>query len=194
MKKSVYKSAMSKLKTSEDFHERTLEKLQVELQQMNNHNSNKGEMNMKKANRKKTIIGWTAGLAACAVISLGVYSNSQSGTSDITGVNNPPGVTAKPSGVSSKPPGVTAKQMVNIDGIISEVSEDGQSFKVGDLWVTVTKDTEFGITGPTAPEPSEQLLEKEFKVGNAVSGYTAQDVTSGKVTADHIYNNFAVQN
>ncbi|CDN40991.1 hypothetical protein [Paenibacillus sp. P22] len=85
------------------------------------------------------------------------------------------------------------KVAVNIDGVISEVSADGKSFKIGGLWVTVTDQTKLGIDGPTAAKPSEELLQKEFKVGNAVSGYTSQDVGAGKVTADVIYNNIAPQ-
>ncbi|OBZ09580.1 hypothetical protein A8L34_20050 [Bacillus sp. FJAT-27264] len=82
---------------------------------------------------------------------------------------------------------------MNIEGVISEVSADGKSFKVGDLWVTVTDATELGIKGPTAAKPSEELLQKEFKVGNIVSGYTSQDISTGKVTADNIYNNMTPQ-
>ncbi|WP_154665978.1 DUF5666 domain-containing protein [Paenibacillus pinihumi] len=141
---------------------------------------------------KKTIIAWSAGLAACAVLTLGIYSSTQSTTPGLPNVaDNQPGTVTNQPPVTKQPP-TTGKQMANIDGVITEVSKDGNSFKVGDLWVTVTKDTEYGITGPTAPKPSDQLVSKEFKVGNVVSGYTSQDVSTGKVTAERIYNNFPV--
>ena len=92
--------------------------------------------------------------------------------------------------VENQPAPTTAKQMVNIDGIIDEVSADGTSFRIGELWVTVTDATEYGISGPTAPPLSEQLVSEDFKVGNAVSGFTSEDVASGQVTAERIYNNF----
>jgi hypothetical protein len=83
------------------------------------------------------------------------------------------------------------KVAVNIEGVISEVNADGKSFKVGDLWVTVTPETEMGITGPTAAKPSEELMQKEFKVGHFVSGFTTEDIGTGKVNATRIYNNMA---
>jgi hypothetical protein len=93
--------------------------------------------------------------------------------------------------VETDKPQTTAKAAVNIEGTITEVNSNGNSFKIGDLWVTVTNKTQLGIQGPTAAKPSEELLQKEFKVGNFISGYTSQDVSTGKVTADVIYNNMA---
>ena len=83
--------------------------------------------------------------------------------------------------------------MVNIDGIIEEVSEDGLSFRVGDLWVTVDENTMYGISGPNALPTDEQLVSKTFLVGNAVSGYTEEDPASGSVYALRIYNNFPAE-
>ena len=37
------------------------------------------------------------------------------------------------------------------------------------------------------------LLQKEFKVGNIVSGFTTDDLSTGKVNATNIYNNMAPQ-
>ncbi|NUU60875.1 DUF5666 domain-containing protein [Paenibacillus agri] len=184
MKKSVYKSAMSHVKTSEDFNEVTYQKLLSEMDNSKNTNINnpKERVNMQTA-KKRTVKGWTIGIAACAVLAVGTFTMNQS-----TLFN-----TQSPSAVNTTKPPVTGKAAVNIEGVISEVSADGKSFKVGDLWVTVTDATELGIKGPTAAEPSEELLQKEFKVGNIVSGYTSQDVSTGKVTADNIYNNMAPQ-
>jgi len=181
MKKSVYKSAMSQVKISDDFKETTYNKLM----------NPKERIRMETTTRRK-VTGWTAGVAACAVLAVGLFALNQNGNGPAT-VPTQPGstATAKPP-VTGKPP-ITGKAAVNIDGVITEVSADGQSFKVGDLWVTVTPETAMGIDGPTAAEPSEELLQKEFKVGNIVSGYTSEDVGTGKVTATRIYNNMAPQ-
>ncbi|WP_169083694.1 hypothetical protein [Paenibacillus sp. PL91] len=194
MKKSSYKSAMSKLKTSEDFQERTLERLNLERHKQIDNDKRNGAIPMKTANpavKKNKVVIWATSIAACAVLTLSIYAVNQNGSGSGT-VPDP--VTNNPSGgvVENNGPGpaTSAKHRVNIDGVIDEVGVDGQSFRIGELWVTVTENTTYGITGPTAPDPSEQLVSKEFKVGNTVSGFTSGDVTSGKVTADVIYNNF----
>lgn len=174
MKKSVYKSAMSHLKTSEDFQEATYKKLM----------SHKERMNMESAKKRK-VTAWTAGIAACAVLAVGIVALNPN--SPATTPSSQPKITA-----TAKPP-IMGKAAVNIDGVISEVSADGKSFKVGDLWVTVTPGTKMGIDGPTAAAPSEELLQKEFKVGNIVSGFTTDDVSTGKVNATNIYNNITPQ-
>ncbi|AZN38782.1 hypothetical protein EJC50_03145 [Paenibacillus albus] len=133
--------------------------------------------------KKRKLIGWT-GIAACAVLAVTIFTVNHNNGSTPTAVTSPP------TGATTKPP-IQGKVAVNIDGVISEVSADGKSFKVGDLWVTVTDQTKLGSNEPTASAPSEDLLQKEFKVGNIVSGFTSQDVSTGKVTADVIYNNMA---
>ncbi|WP_138753962.1 DUF5666 domain-containing protein [Paenibacillus sinopodophylli] len=184
MKKSVYKSAMSRVKTSDDFKEATYQKMMSDIEkttQTTNIN-HKERFKMEKANKKK-LTGWTVGIAACAVLSFSILTMNQ---------NAPTGTPQPTAGIVQAP--TSGKVAVNIDGVISEVSADGKSFKVGDLWVKVTADTKLGIDGPTAAEPSEELLQKEFKVGNIVSGFTSGDVSTGEVTADAIYNNIAPQN
>jgi hypothetical protein len=146
-----------------------------------NKSSQKESLKMEKAKRK-TLTGWTVGIAACAVLSVSLLTMNQQA----------PATNPTPSDVATKPP-TMGKVAVNIDGVISEVSEDGKSFKVGNLWVEVTDQTALGSKEPTASKPSEELLQKDFKVGNIVSGYTSQDVNTGKVTADVIYNNIAPQ-
>ncbi|SFM40765.1 hypothetical protein SAMN03159341_13134 [Paenibacillus sp. 1_12] len=174
MKKSVYKSAMSHLKTSDDFQEATYKKLM----------DHKERMNMELAKKRK-VIGWTAGIATCAVLAVGILALNHN--SPATTPSSPPAATA-----TAKPP-IMGKVAVNIDGVISEVSADGKSFKVGDLWVDVTDQTKLGSSVPTAANPSEELLQKNFQVGDIVSGYTSKDVSTGKVTADVIYNLFALE-
>lgn len=183
MKESVYKSAMSKVKTSENFQEATYQKLVAEMEKTAQINSGdqKEKITMEQA-KKRTLTGWTVGIAACAVLSIGLLAMNQSA----------PNTTPEPSAVVAKPP-ISGKAVVNIDGVITEVSADGKSFKVGDLWVIITPETAMGIDGPTAAEPSEELLQKEFKVGNIVSGFTSEDVSTGKVNAARIYNNMAPQ-
>lgn len=193
MKRSVYKSAMSHLKTSEDFNEATYQKLMREMEKSEQNGpidqtQSKEMVKMEKA-KKKTMTGWTVGVAACAVLAVGIFALNQNGPAKDSVAS--PSATAQPSSVVSERPPILGKVQVNIDGIISEVSADGKSFKVGDLWVEVTDQTKLGSNEPTATAPSEDLLQKEFKVGNIVSGFTSQDVSSGRVTADVIYNNMA---
>lgn len=181
MKKSVYKSAMSRVKTSEDFKEATYQKLirEMEKTKQTNRINQKETVKMEYAKKRK-LTGWTVGIAACAVLSAGIFTMN----------HNAPNTPPQASAVVTKP-STQGKVAVNINGVISEVSADGKSFKVGDLWVAVTDQTQMGSKEPTASEPSKELLQKEFKVGNIVSGYTSQDVSTGKVTADVIYNNMA---
>lgn len=188
MKKSVYKSAMSHVKTSENFEQATMEKLMQHMEQeiAEPTKSAKERFEMKTAMTKKSkVTAWAAGAATCAVLAAGILSlNQNNGTTEPV---------AQPTASTSQKPPIMGKMAVNIDGIISEVSADGKSFKVDDLWVTITPDTQMGIDGPTAAEPSDELLQKEFKVGNIVSGYTSDDVSTGKVNATRIYNNMAPQ-
>ncbi|RJX37118.1 hypothetical protein D3P09_24720 [Paenibacillus pinisoli] len=181
MKKSVYKSAMSRVKTSENFEEATYRKLMSEMEKTtpSKINDQKERVRMNTA-KKRTITGWSIGIAACAVLSVSLIATNQTA----------PKLPGQPPTTITQPP-ISGKVAVNIDGVITEVSADGKSFKVGDLWVQVTDQTKLGSNEPTATAPSEELLQKEFKVGNIVSGYTSQDVGSGKVTADVIYNNMA---
>lgn len=194
MKKSLYKSAMSKVKTSEDFEAKTYQKLLVELARNAGTHTNKPRerFHMEQVKRRK-LIGWT-GLAACAVLSISIFAMNHNDTETANTVadtvsTTTPATSSKPA-TSTKPP-IQGKVAVNIEGTISEVSADGKSFKVGDLWVTITDQTKMGSNEPTATPPSEELLQKEFKAGNIVAGFTSQDVSTGKVTADVIYNNMA---
>jgi len=146
--------------------------------------------NMNQAKKSKMTI-WGVGAAACAVVAFSIFAyNGSNG-----GMKAPVHTSAQThveqsTGQSIAKPATTAKRMVNIEGTIDEVSADGTSFRVGSLWVAVNEATEYGITGPTAPPASEQLISKEFKVGNTVSGFTQDDVASGQVTAVVLYNNF----
>lgn len=170
MDNNQYKKTFDKLKISENFQERTM----VLLKQQ------KSQIKKERTFMNRNIVKWGGSAAACMVLAAGIFVWNGSGKTEdpIT-----PPATESP---------VTAGMMaVNIDGIIDEVSADGQSFRIGDLWITVNEDTLYGISEPTAPPLDEQLVSKEFKAGNVVSGFTSGDVTSGQVLADIIYNNFS---
>lgn len=165
----TYRSAMEHIQPDADFEEKTLSLLQQKQ------NGKKKEGLYMKAKKMGLLYG---GIAACLLLLLGGYALLSSKASV------PPQETMPPT---------TAKAMVNIDGIIEEVSEDGLSFRVGDLWVHVDENTMYGIPGPNAAPADEQLVSKTFLVGNAVSGYTEEDPASGSVYALRIYNNFPPQ-
>ncbi|MCM3628466.1 DUF5666 domain-containing protein [Paenibacillus glycanilyticus] len=137
---------------------------------------------------KKKWTGWTVGIAACAVLAAGVISVNQNPNNTVPS----PTKQEQTADATTNSP-IKGKVSVNIEGVISEVSEDGKSFKVGGLWVEVTDQTQLGSSEPTAAEPSQELLNKEFKVGDIVSGYTSQDVSTSNVKADVIYNLIAPQ-
>lgn len=87
-----------------------------------------------------------------------------------------------------------AKVIVNIEGVITKVGEDGMSFTLDNgMEVVVTDKTKLGIDGPTAPPKEEQLFEPTFRVGNLIGGYT-EDTTANPVTAAAIYTNWNFEN
>jgi hypothetical protein len=80
----------------------------------------------------------------------------------------------------------SAKAVVNIDGIITKVGEDGMSYTLDNgMEVVVTEKTVLGITGPTAAPKEEQFFEPTFRVGNGISGYT-EDPTANPVFSSFI--------
>jgi len=90
--------------------------------------------------------------------------------------------------------GPAASGVVNIDGVITEVGEDGLSFMLDNgMEVVVTDETELGIDGPTAAPKEEQLFEPTFRVGNLIAGFT-EDTSADPVTAAVIYTNWNFEN
>ena len=84
--------------------------------------------------------------------------------------------------------------MVNIEGVITEVGEDGLSFTLNNgMKVAVTDETRMGISGPTAPPKEEQLFEPTFRVGNQIAGYS-EDTSANPVTAAAIWTNWNFDN
>lgn len=167
--KNTYRSAMEHIHPHAGFEERTLSLLQQKQ------NRKKKEGFYMKAKKLGLLYG---GIAACLLLLLGGYALFNS--------------SANVSPEATMPP-TSAKAIVNIDGIIEEVSEDGLSFRIGQLWVRVDENTMYGIPGPNALPAEEQLVSRTFLVGNAVSGYTEDDPASGLVYALRIYNNFPAE-
>ncbi len=91
---------------------------------------------------------------------------------------------------TNEAPQIMGSAVVNIEGVITEVSEDGKSFLLDTgKWVKVTEDTEMGITGPTAAPADEQLFEDTFRVGNSIAGFT-EDENADELVAYAIYTNW----
>ena len=171
MKKTPYTQSMDKIKASDSFIESTKELLQKEF------NENQ-EIKKMKSKKHVKIYKLTAGLAACcALIVGGIFAFSADKSPEVTPTTPPA-------------PPIGGKQVVNIEGVITEVSEDGTRIKVGEQWVIITEDTELGITGPNAAPKDEQYFDKEFKVGNSIAGFTLDDPKSDEVIAYAIYSNW----
>ncbi|MBS4195027.1 hypothetical protein [Lederbergia citri] len=167
---SDYKKVMNQVRASEEFKS----KVQKEMMEY--------EKKVKRVLMKKISL-LVGSLVACAVISVVVLSNiNNNGALDLTErivVDNS---------------GPAASAVVNIDGVITKVGEDGLSFKLDNgIEVVVTDETELGIDGPTAPPKEEQLFEPTFRVGNLIGGFT-EDTSADPVTAAVIYTNWNFEN
>ncbi|MFY3792572.1 hypothetical protein ACOQFO_12940 [Ureibacillus sp. MALMAid1270] len=122
-------------------------------------------------------------IVACAVIALVVLLNINNNTElDLT----------ERIIVDDSAP--AARVMVNIEGVITEVGEDGLSFTLDNgMKVVITDETRMGISGPTAPPKEEQLFEPTFRVGNQIAGYS-EDTSANPVTAAAIWTNWNFDN
>jgi hypothetical protein len=167
---SAYKEVMKQIHASEEFKS----KMQKEMME---YEKKEKRVYMKNL---KLIVG---SLVACAVIAVVALTNINNDVAlDLT----------ERIVVDHSAPG--AKAMVNIDGVITEVGEDGLSFTLDNgMEVVVTDETELGIDGPTAPPKEEQFFEPTFRVGNLIGGFT-EDTTADPVTAAVIYTNWNFEN
>ncbi|ONI45864.1 hypothetical protein AN642_01160 [Epulopiscium sp. SCG-B10WGA-EpuloA2] len=87
-------------------------------------------------------------------------------------------------------PIIETKAKVNIEGIITEVSADGKSFKLDNgKWIKITDDTKMGIDGPTAVPKDIQFFEDTFSVGNSIAGFTENE-NGAEIIAYAIYTNW----
>jgi hypothetical protein len=167
---SAYKNVMKQIHASEEFKS----KMQKEMME---YEKKEKRVYMKNI---KLIVG---SLVACAIIAVIVLTN----------INNDVALDLTDRIVVDQS-GPGAKAMVNIDGVITEVGEDGLSFTLDNgMEVVVTDETELGMDGPTAPAKEEQLFEPTFRVGNLIGGFT-EDPTADPVTAAVIYTNWNFEN
>ncbi len=85
---------------------------------------------------------------------------------------------------------ISADMAVNIEGIITEVSKDGLSFKLdNDKWIYITDETIIGQTCTSVEQRDSLFIEPTFRVGNSIAGFTL-DESSEKIEAYAIYTNW----
>jgi len=167
---NAYKKVMKQIHASEEFKS----KMQKEMME---YEKKEKRVYMKNI---KLMVG---SLVACAVIAVVALTN----------INNDAALDLTERIVVDNS-GPAAKAMLNIEGVITEVGEDGLSFTLDNgMEVVVTDETELGIDGPTAPPKEEQLFEPTFRVGNLIGGFT-EDTTADPVTAAVIYTNWNFEN
>ncbi|MDP1416705.1 hypothetical protein [Lysinibacillus capsici] len=160
---NAYKNVMKQIHASEEFKR----KMQEEM------------MKYEKRSFMKKVRISVGSLVACAVIAVLAMVNINNDT--------PIDLTERIVADHSAP---AASALVNIEGTITEVGEDGLSFTLDNgMEVVVTDKTKIGIDGPTAPPKEEQLFEPTFRVGNLIGGYT-EDTSSNPVQAAAIYTNW----
>ncbi|WBF55291.1 hypothetical protein HXV90_05225 [Lysinibacillus sp. JK80] len=160
---NAYKNVMKQIHASEEFKR----KMQEEM------------MKYEKRSFMKKVRISVGSLVACAVIAVLAMVNINHDT--------PIDLTERIVADHSAP---AASALVNIEGTITEVGEDGLSFTLDNgMEVVVTEKTKIGIDGPTAPPKEEQLFEPTFRVGNLIGGYT-EDTSSNPVQAAAIYTNW----
>ncbi|EKU42913.1 hypothetical protein C518_1860 [Lysinibacillus fusiformis ZB2] len=160
---NAYKNVMKQIHASEEFKR----KMQEEM------------MKYEKRSFMKKVRISVGSLVACAVIAVLAMVNINHDT--------PIDLTERIVADHSAP---AASALVNIEGTITEIGEDGLSFTLDNgMEVVVTDKTKIGIDGPTAPPKEEQLFEPTFRVGNLIGGYT-EDTSSNPVQAAAIYTNW----
>jgi len=160
---NAYKNVMKQIHASEEFKR----KMQEDM------------MKYEKRSFMKKVRISVGSLVACAVIAVLAMVNINHDT--------PIDLTERIVADHSAP---AASALVNIEGTITEVGEDGLSFTLDNgMEVVVTDKTKIGIDGPTAPSKEEQLFEPTFRVGNLIGGYT-EDTSSNPVQAAAIYTNW----
>ena len=164
---NAYKNVMKQIHASEEFKR----KMQEEM------------MKYEKRSFMKKVRISVGSLVACAVIAVLAMVNINHDT--------PIDLTERIVADHSAP---AASALVNIEGTITEVGEDGLSFTLDNgIEVVETDKTKIVIDGPTAPPKEEQLFEPTFRVGNLIGGYT-EDTSSNPVQAAAIYTNWNFEN
>ncbi|WP_313892955.1 hypothetical protein [Psychrobacillus sp.] len=167
---NAYKKVMKQIHASDEFKS----KMQKEMMEYDQ---------KKKRDYMKNIRIIVGSLVACAVIAVVALTN----------VNNDAALDLTERIVVDNS-GPAASAMLNIEGLITEVGEDGLSFTLDNgMEVVVTDETKLGIDGPTAAPKEEQLFEPTFRVGNLVGGFT-EDTSANPVSAAVIYTNWNFEN
>jgi len=170
---NAYKKVMKQIHASEEFKSK-MQKEMMEYEQK------------EKRVYMKNIRLMAGSLVACAVIAV-VAVVALTNTNNDTTLNLTERIV-----VDNSAPAASA--LLNIEGIITEVGEDGLSFTLDNgMEVVVTDETKLGIDGPTAPPKEEQLFEPTFRVGNLIGGFT-EDTSADPVTAVVIYTNWNFEN
>lgn len=170
--KNKYGQTMEQIKASEHFKEITLNNIMAEKKERRYH----------MTRIHKGLIGAAASLLlVVGVMNSPIFEGSAlTPTSEINLVER----------IEVDDSGISACVVVNIEGVITEVSEDGLSFKMENgKWVHITDDTEIGITGPMAADPVDQFFEPTFRIGNMVAGFT-EDENADIIDAYAIYTNW----
>lgn len=172
MMNEKYEKTMSKIQASEQFKHETLQRL----------TRIKEERRYKMIKSKKFLIGFAASFALVAGI-MSFNMPQSSNDNELAKID----LTERIVVDSNAPSG---KVIVNIEGVIVEVSDDGLSFKLdNNKWVKITDETEIGITGPTAAPKDKQFFEPTFRVGNSIAGFTL-DENANEIIAYAIYTNW----
>lgn len=165
-----YKNALSKIQVSDHFKEETLQRLKAS----------------KKDWRERLMVKklWI-GLAACAVIMVSILGFKEPETLEVDQV-----AIDLSQRIVVDTSGPNVKAVVNIEGIITDVGEDGLSFELDNKqWVKVNDATIIGITGPTAAPKEDQFFEPTFRLGNSIAGF-ALEADLDEVEAYAIYTNW----
>lgn len=179
MNKSNYKNTLDKIKASNEFKNATVNKLNHMIDQK----SQKKKFNLRFKQRQIGI------LATCAIMIFCVLTIIPNITPDNNGRDIHGKITPDITEPDTSPPMTSV--IINIEGKIISVSDDGKSFKLDTgLTVIITDETEIGLTGPNAPLQEDQYIEPSFRVGNSISAFTLDDISSKKVKATVIYTNW----
>ena len=166
---SKYIQTMDKIKASQTFKDDLLQELNKEK-----------ERRYDMSNTKKMVLG----LAACAVLAVGIVGFTPSSK---TVVSPQIDLTER---ITIDPNAPSACVMVNLEGTIVEVSDDGLSFKLDNgKWIDIDDNTEYGTSLPTSAAIEDQFLEPTFRVGNAIAGFT-EDENADRILAYAIYTNW----
>lgn len=167
-----YEKIMNKIQASDKFKDETLQRL----------SRIKEERRYKMKMSKKLLMG----IAVCLTLAVGIIGLNMPESLDATDL----AVADLTERIVVDPNAPNSSVMVNIEGVIVEVSADGLNFKLDNgKWVKVTDETEIGITGPTAAARDEQFFEPTFRVGNAIAGFTL-DENGNQIVAYAIYTNW----